>query len=43
MKRKFTILLTSLVVCISAALCISAYPQTEISQSRHYDRWMTFR
>ena len=28
MKRKFTILLTSLVVCISAALCISAYPQT---------------
>ena len=28
MKRKFTILLTSLVVCISGALCISAYPQT---------------
>ena len=28
MKRKFTILLISLVVCISGALCISAYPQT---------------
>ena len=28
MKRKFTILLSSLVVCISGALCISAYPQT---------------
>ena len=28
MKPKFTILLTSLVVCISGALCISAYPQT---------------
>lgn len=27
MKRKFTILLISLVVCISGALCISAYPQ----------------
>jgi hypothetical protein len=28
MKRKFTILFISLVVCISGALCISAYPQT---------------
>ena len=28
MKRKFAILLIRLVVCISGALCISAYPQT---------------
>src|SRR6266853_2990930 len=28
MQRKFTVLLISLVVCISGALCISAYPQT---------------
>jgi hypothetical protein len=27
MKRKFAILLISLVVCISGALCISAYPK----------------
>jgi hypothetical protein len=30
MKRKYTVLLISTVVCISGSLCVSAYPQTPV-------------